>query len=152
MRQRLGAAVLAAALLLLPTACGGGGRDGDADALSTPADTHTCVEDAAMVSLTPDGYPSHFPLPAGTVVFHVEDRGADGVIATGTTATPFHDVLIAMNAAQKSGFRVTSGETEKDDAEANWAGHGFIGRWAIEKSATCPGETVIQLLSKKQRR
>ena len=49
----------------------------------------------------------------------------------------------------RSGFRVTSGETEEDDAEADWTGHGFVGRWAIKKSATCPGETVIQLLSKR---
>jgi hypothetical protein len=45
---------------------------------------------------------------------------------------------------------VTSGETEEDDAEANWAGNGYVGRWAIKKSATCPGETVVQLLSQRQ--
>lgn len=154
MRARPGVAVMAAALLLLPSACGGGdgGADAhgpDADGFSTAPDTDTCIKDATAVTTTPHGYPASFPLPPGTVVFNVEDRGEDGVIATGVTATPFHDVLTAMNSAKKAGFEITSGETEQDDAEANWVGNGYIGRWAINKSATCPTETIIQLLSKK---
>jgi hypothetical protein len=141
-----------AGLLLVPTGCGGGSEAGGQDPPtggSAAYDAETCVGDAAAVASTPDDYPASFPLPDGTVVFHVEDRGEDGVIATGVTATPFADVLAAMNAAQKSGFAITSGETEEDDAEANWTGNGFTGRWAIKKSATCPGETVVQLLSKR---
>jgi len=88
-------------------------------------------------------------MPKGTVVYHVEDRGQDGVIATGVTATPFDDVLKAMNNAKQVGFAVTSGETEENDAEANWTGNGYLGRWAIKKSASCPDQTVIQLLSKR---
>jgi hypothetical protein len=150
---RRGLLTLAAAcVLLLPTACGGGDSgsgDPDSGDFSAAAETDTCVQDAHEVTSTPAGYPTSFPFPDGTVVFHVEDRGEDGVIATGVTGTPFEDVLKAMNAAKKSGFRVTSGETEEDDAEANWTGNGFTGRWAIKKSATCTGETVIQLLSKR---
>ena len=152
-RLLLGPAV-AAVLLLVPTACGGGDsdtdvQDPDAGGFSAAAETDTCVKDARQVTSTPDGYPTDFPLPSGTVVFHVEDRGEDGVIATGVTRTPFDDVLTAMNAAKKAGFEVTSGETEEDDAEANWTGNGYTGRWAIKKSSTCPGETVVQLLSKR---
>jgi hypothetical protein len=153
MDRRLLAAPVVAALLLLPTACGNddseSGGDPDAGRFSAAADTDTCVKDASQVTYPPDGYPTDFPLPSGTVVFRVEDRGEDGVIATGVTATPFDHVLAAMNAAKQAGFRVTSGETEEDDAEANWTGNGFTGRWAIKKSAACPGETVIQLLSKR---
>lgn len=155
--RTLAALVAVAVMTLLPTACGDGDRDGDGDAHDpgagtgelTAADTDTCVQHASQVTSTPAGYPTDFPLPSGTVVFHVEDRGRDGVIATGVTATPFGDVLEAMNAATQAGFTITSGETEEDDAEADWAGNGFTGRWAIKKSATCPGETVVQLLSKK---
>lgn len=150
---RLLVAPVVAGLLLVPAGCGdGGSEDGGQDphaGVSAASDTETCVRDATAVTSTPDGYPASFPLPDSTVVFHVEDRGEDGVIATGVTATSFADVLAAMNAAEKSGFAITSGETEEDDAEANWTGHGYVGRWAIKKSATCPGETVIQLLSKK---
>ncbi|HEX3221099.1 MAG TPA: hypothetical protein VHR35_00900 [Nocardioides sp.] len=142
---------LAAALLLLPTACGGGGDSGDPDAdqVSVAADTSTCVADAQQVTSYPDGYPQDYPLPEGTVVFSVEDRGTDGVVATGVTPTPFNEVLREMNAATKAGFTRTTGETEEDDAEASWTGNGFTGRWAIKKSATCSGETVVQLLAKK---
>ena len=66
------------------------------------------------------------------------------------TDTEFKDVLAALNGpAQKAGFQVTNGETEADDAEASWSGNGYTGRWAIKESASCPGETVIQLLSKR---
>jgi hypothetical protein len=142
-------APLVAALLLLPTACSGGDESGEADAdrLSAAADTSTCLADASPVTSYPSGYPQDYPLPEGTVVFNVEDRGADGVVATGVTAAPFDQVLHEMNAAAKAGFKRTGGETEEDDAEANWTGNGFTGRWAIKKSATCSGETVIQLLS-----
>jgi hypothetical protein len=149
-RRHLVAGAAVASLLLLATACGDGdkGEDPDASGLSAAADTSTCVKDATQVASTPSGYPTGFPLPPGTVVYNVEDRGADGVIATGVTATPFEDVLKAMNAAAQAGYKVTTGETEEDDAEANWTGNGYTGRWAIKKSATCPGETVVQLLSK----
>jgi hypothetical protein len=148
-------AVSLVALGVVLAGCGGGqqgseDKDPDAASGSAGADTSTCVRDAKPVTTTPDGYPTDFPLPKGTVVFHVEDRSGAGVIATGVTATPFEDVLAAMNAARRVGFRVTSGETEDDDAEANWAGNGYVGRWAIKKSATCPGETVVQLLSQRQ--
>jgi hypothetical protein len=141
---------VASMLLLLPTACGSHqSSDPDADQFSAPADTSTCVDDATAVSSFPDGYPQHFPMPKGTVVFHVEDRGQDGVIITGVTGTPFHDVLKAMNDAKRAGFTVTSGETEENDAEADWTGNGYLGRWAIKKSASCRDQTVIQLLSKR---
>ena len=47
------------------------------------------------------------------------------------------------------GIAVTAekGETEAHDAEAEWKGNGFHGRWAIRESAKCSGETVIQVLS-----
>jgi hypothetical protein len=140
--------------LLLTAGCGGGhsgSQDPDAGGLSAAADTSTCLKDATAVTSTPDDFPASFPFPSGTVMFHVEDRGAEGVIATGVSASPFAKVLAAMNDSKSAGFRITSGETEKDDAEANWTGNGFTGRWAIKKSATCPGETVIQLLSKRGR-
>lgn len=153
MRARPGIGLVAAALLLVPSGCGGGDSDpeaheGDAGEFSAAADTDTCVKDATAVASMPHGYPTSFPLPAGTVVFNVEDRGDDGVIATGVTATRFDDVLAAMNATQDAGFDITGGETEEDDAEANWTGNGYVGRWTIKRSRSCPAETVIQLLSK----
>lgn len=142
--------LVATPLLLLATACTSHvSSDPAADRATAPADTSTCLDHAMTVSSFPDGYPEDFPMPPGTVVYDVEDRGQDGVIATGVTATPFDDVLQAMNNARQAGYAVTSGETEENDAEASWTGNGYVGRWAIKKSATCPHQTVIQLLSKR---
>ena len=64
------------------------------------------------------------------------------------TDVPFADVLDFLNGeVQDAGYVVTSGETEEADAEASWEGNGYRGRWAIRASATCPGETTIQVLS-----
>lgn len=147
-----GATVLVSALLLLTAGCGSNGGSSAPDAggdLTAAADTSTCVAAAHQVSDFPAGYPTDFPLPEGTVVYHVEDRGEQGVVATGVTRTAFPDVLKALNAAKAAGFKVTEGETEDHDAEANWTGNGYTGRWAIRASASCPGETVLQLLSRK---
>ena len=102
----------------------------------------------ALRSPTATASRSDWPFPPQTVVFNAEDRGADGTIVTAVsprrsrTSCDFmnHDVVDA-------GFKIEKGETEEHDAEAEWEGNGFRGRWAIRESAKCPGETVIQVLS-----
>ncbi|HET8603385.1 MAG TPA: hypothetical protein VFM09_05605 [Marmoricola sp.] len=132
-----------AASALLVAGCG-------AHNLDQAANTSTCVKDAHPVSSYPSGFPAHFPFPARTVVYHAEDRGADGVVVTGVTSLPFKQVLAALNGpAQKAGYKVTGGETEEHDAEADWQGNGYRGRWAIRESADCSGQTVVQVLSTK---
>ncbi len=112
------------------------------------ADRNVCATDASQVDSVPTGFPEDFPFPAKTVVYDAEDRGEQGVILTGITTLPFSDVLDAMNGpAQDAGFKVTNGETEDHDAEANWTGNGYRGRWAIRESGTCDGETVVQVLA-----
>ncbi len=154
MTSRVGTATAcAAAVLLLASGCGSasgkasGGPSSNGD-LAKAADGTTCVADAKRVTSLPSGFPASFPIPKGAVVYHAEDRGKDGVIVSAITSAPIKDVLAALNGpAQKAGFKVTSGETEKHDAEANWSGNGFRGRWAIKESATCKGEVSIQVLA-----
>jgi hypothetical protein len=141
-----------AVVAALAGGCGGGatsGGEGDHDADAAP-DPTTCRADAHPVapSSYPSAFPTGFPFPTRTVVYDVEDRGSDGVIATGVTDEPFKRVLADLNGpAQQAGYRVTTGETEEHDAEANWKGRGHHGRWAIRESATCSGETVVQVLA-----
>jgi hypothetical protein len=147
-----GTATCVAALVLTLTACGSTGgtkaESAEEKELGKAADRSTCLADATPVSGYPDGFPKDFPFPDKTVVFDVEDRGSDGVIATGITSLPFKNVLAALNGrAQDEGFKVTGGETEEHDAEASWTGERDAGRWTIRESATCPGETVIQVLA-----
>jgi hypothetical protein len=119
--------------------------------LAQAADLSTCRA-AATSAATPygDAFPDSWPFPARTTVFNAEDRGADGTIVSGISSTPFKDVLAFLNGpVTDAGFKVDKGETEKHDAEAEWSGNGFHGRWAIRESGECPGETVIQVLSAK---
>jgi hypothetical protein len=161
---RLRLAGLAVGALVALNACGGSDSsasdssaadssagDPDAGSFSAAADQSTCVADAKAVDSFPHGYPSDFPMPPQTVVFSAQDRGAEGVVVTGVTDLAFKDVLAALNGpAQDAGYKVTSGETEEHDAEADWEGNGYRGRWAIRESAQCAGETVVQVLSSRQ--
>jgi hypothetical protein len=149
---RGGLAAAAVAALLSLAACGGSdssaaAKDPDGDEFSAAADRSTCLADAEQIA-DPGAFPSDFPMPPQTVVYDAEDRGDEGTIVTGVTDLPFKDVLAALNGpAQDAGYKVTNGETEEHDAEANWEGNGYRGRWAIRESATCPGETVVQVLA-----
>ncbi|WP_310962337.1 hypothetical protein [Nocardioides terrisoli] len=141
--------VLSVALAVVLTGCGSHSESDDAHhEIDAGADTSVCVADAKPISSYPARFPQEFPFPPRTVVYHAEDRGADGVIVSGVTLLPFKQVLAALNGpAQRAGFKVTNGETESHDAEANWTGNGFHGRWAIRESATCPRQTVVQVLA-----
>jgi hypothetical protein len=99
----------------------------------------------------PQGFPDSFPFPPTTVIYHAEDRGQAGVIVTAVSADPFHKVLRFLNHdAVAAGFKVTSGETEEHDAEANWTAASYTGRWAIRESGTCPAQTLIQVVASKK--
>jgi hypothetical protein len=149
---RLALVTVVACLTVGLTACGGeessASGDADGEEFSAAADRSTCLADATPVDTLPEGFPGDFPMPPQTVSYDAEDRGSEGVIVTGVTDLPFDDVLESLNGdAQEAGFEVTSGETEEHDAEANWEGNGYRGRWAIRESATCPGQTVVQVLA-----
>jgi hypothetical protein len=134
---------------LLATGCESDEQRAAEHALDKAADQATCLADASPAATPyPDGAPTSWPWPPSTVVYNAEDRGADGIILTATTSTPFARVLAFLNGpVSTAGHAVTSGETEEHDAEATWSGNGFHGRWAIRESSACPGETVIQVLS-----
>ena len=152
MTRKRGVSLLATTALLALTACGGtAAKPGkDPDAGKQAADTTTCSADAKQLSSLPAGFPKGFYFPDRTTVFHAEDRGADGVIVTGISRLSLKDVIAAYNGpAQKAGWKITNGETETHDAEANWEGNGYRGRWALKDSASCPGELVVQVLAKK---
>jgi hypothetical protein len=130
------------------TASAAGVPAGEGD-MNGAADITTCRSDAHPAP-TPYGknFPQDWPFPTDAVVFHAEDRGVDGTIVTAVSSLPFSQILDFMNTdVATAGFHRDSGETEARDAEAEWEGNGFHGRWAIKKSADCAGDTVIQVLA-----
>ena len=164
-RAGLTSAVLTIALAVGVSGCGssssadaGGGSSStetstepsSAGELDQAADEGTCSSEATPLDQSSygDTFPSDWPFPPKTVVYGFEDRGSSGSIVTAVTATPFQDVLDFMNRdVVSAGFEIEQGETEEHDAEAEWRGTDFHGRWAIRESSTCPGETVIQVLA-----
>ncbi len=156
------AVALLAALLVAGTAsCGGEEQPSasepteqtDSDSAEAgagaAADVTTCTDEAEAAP-TPygDRFPGDWPFPPESVVFNVEDRGDDGTIVTAVTSSDFQTVLDFMNGeVVDAGYAIEEGETEEHDAEAEWEGNGFRGRWAIRESANCEGETVVQVLS-----
>ncbi len=156
MRSSLLAAACAAVLLGgALTSCGSDEKKESASEreaeqeLGKAADQSTCLADATAVDEPyADGFPDAFVFPPQTTVYNVEDRGEVGVIVTAVSATPFKDILDFLNHDEvDAGFKITSGETEEHDAEANWRTDGQTGRWGIRESASCEGETVIQVLA-----
>jgi hypothetical protein len=156
--SRFGPALVAALLVPALTGCGGGAgapsaaRDTDTASGSPGIETvdqTICRADAtAAPDATGKGFPSSWVFPPETTVYHREDRRGAGVILTAVTQTPFDDVLHFLNTDEVArGFAITDGETEEDDAEANWTSPGYVGRWTIRKSGTCPGETVLQVFA-----
>lgn len=152
--QRTAAVLVAAAVMSTSlTGCRGGSeseREKESEeGISQAADLSTCTADArAAAKPYGDGFPADWPFPPDTVVFNAEDRGADGTIVTGISSAKLPSILDFMNTeVVGAGFATEKGETEEHDAEAEWAGNGFRGRWAIRESAQCPGETVVQVLS-----
>lgn len=148
------AAVGLALVMAAVSACGSQPRHPDTEAAATAhrdaaSAAKTCLASAKPAAgRYPDAFPSAWPWPPHTVVTSIEDRGREGVVVSASSSIPFSQVLNFLNVEPAhAGFAVTSGETEEHDAEANWSGGAYRGRWAIRESATCAGVTSIQVLA-----
>jgi len=149
---RFGVVAALAVVVLSVAGCGESEKERESEKeLGKAADLTTCLADAtAAPTPYPDGFPSDWPFPPDSKVFGAEDRGGDGIVVSAVTGSSLDDVLAFINGdVVDAGYQVDSGETEEHDAEANWSGNGFRGRWAIRESATCPGEVTLQVLSTK---
>ncbi|MEO5711712.1 MAG: hypothetical protein ABIQ59_18030 [Nocardioidaceae bacterium] len=151
--RRFATMLVATALMTSSLAACGGESEAEAEkekiGAGAAADLSTCRGDAkAAAAPYGDGFPTGWAFPPRTVVFNAEDRGADGTIVSAVSSSSFKEILDFLNHdVVGAGFKIEKGETEDHDAEAEWKGNGFHGRWAIRESAPCSGETVIQVLS-----
>lgn len=152
-RMRWSAATACAGLIAAAlSGCASSAADGTATGQATEPDqaAAVCAQQAAdrKVEL-PDGFPGDFPLPPGTTVYNVDDRGADGIVVTGVTHTPFRRVLDALNTQLPAhGFTLEDGETEPHDAESDWTAAGYTGRWAIRELPSCSGDTLVNVVAR----
>jgi hypothetical protein len=109
-----------------------------------------CAKADTTIAL-PDGFPASFPLPPGTVITSKEERSGGRLIIN--TVVPGLDVKgvaeFFEQALPKAGFQVTEGESEPGEAEANYAGNGYQGRWKVNAIEGCAGAVTLQILAGK---
>jgi hypothetical protein len=138
------------------SACSGeasGETDGDKAAekqlRASGAPTPVCVEQAKQAAV-PGSFPSAFPLPDGSVVYASEQRSGGRVIVYAVVDRDVQAVLKQLQTAvPAAGFSLTEGEVEERDAESNWQGQGYTGRWAIREIANCSSQTSVTVLAAK---
>lgn len=152
MRRALVALALLTAAVL--TGCGGGEseeeRKAEQQLAATDAPTPVCVNEVDHEAEVPASFPSDFPLPDGSVVYAVQKRSEGRTIVYAVVNRDVKSVLTQMQGGpEAAGFEATEGEVEERDAESNWSGNGFTGRWAIREVAGCPEQTSVTVLSAK---
>ncbi len=135
-----------------PGSAGGKPEETSAEPVQQAADEGVCTAEATrLVPPYSEGFPPDWPFPPDTVVYNAENRADTGVIVTAVSSTAFQEILDFMNDdVVSAGFEIERGETEENDAEAEWKSTDYSGRWAIRKSATCDGETVIQVFAAQE--
>jgi hypothetical protein len=141
---------LAASVVL--TGCGGGEPDKEKSAkqlAASGAPTPVCIGKAKDVAI-PSAFPSAFPVPDGAKVYAVQQRSGGRTIVYAVVDRDVKTVLQQLqHDLPKAGFTPSEGEVEARDAESNWKGNGYTGRWAIREVAGCPEQTSVTVLSAK---
>jgi hypothetical protein len=150
--RTLVALVLLAAAIL--AGCGGGesGKDKTADKQlpASGAPTPVCTSQVTDPATVPAAFPADFPLPDGAVVYGSERRSGGRAIVYAVVDSDVKAVLKQLQVAMKgAGFTLTEGEVEDRDAESNWTGNGYTGRWAIREVAGCTEQTSVTVLAAK---
>ena len=133
------------------TGCGGGESDAEKLAekqlANSGAPTPVCVEQAGEASV-PASFPTQFPLPEGSKVYASEERSGGRTIVYAVVDRDVKAVLKQLQTdVPAAGFKLTEGEVEERDAESNWTGNGYTGRWAIREVASCTSQTSVTVLS-----
>ncbi|MGN6611056.1 MAG: hypothetical protein ACTHLJ_04725 [Angustibacter sp.] len=146
-RGALGAAV---ALTVLVGA--GGCADPDLKAANADAKSaigsgcHPTPAPGARTTL-PDGVAGLPLLPEGAVVTSVESRSQNRTVIAAVVERPFTDVLPQLRTGyEQGGLVLEHGEVEERDAESNFHGHGFKGRWGLRTVDGCDGATTVSVV------
>jgi hypothetical protein len=143
------ALVTAAAL----TGCGGDDsaqeKQAEKQLRASGAPTPVCV-DQAHETKVPAAFPSAFRLPEGSVVYATQKRSGGRTIVYAVVDRDVKAVLKQMqDEVGAAGFNPSEGEVEERDAESNWKGNGYTGRWAIREVAGCTDQTSVTVLAAK---
>ena len=149
-RKVVALALLAAAAL---AGCGGGESDDKAaekQLRASGAPTPVCADQVPDPATVPEAFPADFPLPDSAVIYGSERRSGGRTIVYAVVDRDVKAVLKQLQDGMKSaGFTLAEGEVEARDAESNWTGNGYTGRWAIREIAGCTEQTSVTVLAAK---
>jgi len=138
---------LAAALALSGAACGG--SDGGAPAAGVddaPRSLPACANASAGVSL-PEGFPTDFPLPSGTVLTSAESPFAGQLVLIGAVPGDLQEAEAFFNdALPDRGYRVGIGDAEGTESEAPFTGNGYRGKWRVNGIPDCDAVRLTLVL------
>ncbi len=77
-------------------------------------------------------WPPQLPLPPRTTVVSCEERSGGGLVIDAVVDAQFRTVLTFLQRwLPAAGFPLGDGEVERGDAESDFTGHGYFGRWSI---------------------
>lgn len=95
----------------------------------------------------PADFPAGFPLPPGTALTSEERRSGGRLILHTFAPSDARDVArFFERELPPAGFRITGGESEPGEAEANFEGTGLLGRWRARNVPDCPGAVSLDIL------
>lgn len=115
-------------------------------ARASPGMLPGCAGTGARIE-RPSDFPASFPLPPGTVMTSEERRSGGRLIVH--MLAPSDAKAVARFFERElptAGFRLTGGESEPGEAEANYEGSGYIGRWKVQDVDGCPGAVSLDVL------
>ena len=145
-------AALGAALALTVLVGAGGCADPDLKAATTDATSalgggcHPTPTPGAHTTL-PDGVARLGLLPEGAVVTSVESRSENRTVVGAVVERPFKDVLAQLRTRYvQGGLVLEHGEVEERDAESDFHGHGYEGRWGLRAVDGCDGATTVSVV------
>lgn len=147
MRTPLAGVVVWAVAVL--TACADGdppaGSAGSSGATDPDAGAVACVEQAVPVGLPAD-FPTIVPLPESTVVTSVDQRSEGRTVIDAVVPEEFSAMLVLFqDSFPAAGLDLEGGEVEEHDAESEFRGGGYEGRWKLTDLPDC-GDTRIELV------
>ncbi|MFL5348369.1 MAG: hypothetical protein ACJ8AT_26535 [Hyalangium sp.] len=95
----------------------------------------------------PADFPARFPLPPGAVIASEERRSGGRIILHTFVPSGIRDVAVFFDKAlPEAGYRQSGGESESDEAEANFEDSSLKGRWRARSIDQCPGAVSLDVL------
>jgi len=138
--------VLGAALSVAGTACGGSDGGTTAGVDDAPRTLPACANAGAGVS-PPEGFPTDFPLPSGTVFTSAESPFEGQLVLIGAIPGDLQEAAGYFgDALPEQGYEVGIGDAEGIESEAPFTGNGFRGKWRVNGIPDCDAVKLTLVL------